>query len=319
MASRVWIPEDVADAGKDYLRSHGYQVDVGPDFALGTLESRIGAYEAVLVRNFPFPRSVIEKGSELRVIARHGIGLDNIDVGAATEHGIQVVYAPESNASSVAEHTLGFLVAVARNFGRFDRETRSGNFGIRHMLPGSDLGGKTLGLVGLGRVGTRVARKATHGLDMKVIALDPFVEPDNKPAEVELVADLGTLLERADFVSIHVPLTPKTRHIISSAEFTRMKRTAYLLNTARGELVDEGALVRALQDGLIAGAAIDVFEKEPPGADDPLFAAPNLLVTPHSATLTRECMDRMGMHATLGIHEVLSSQPPTWPVNRIAS
>ena len=317
MSLKVWMPEDIADAGKDYLRSHGYQVDVGPDFALGTLESRIGEYDAVLVRNFPFPRSVIQAATRLRVIARHGIGLDNIDVQAATERGIQVVYAPESNASSVAEHTLGFIIAVARNFARCDRETRAGNFAIRHKLRAYDLEGKTLGLVGLGRVGTRVARKATHGLDMRVIALDPYVKPGNKPGEVELVADLSTLLSRADFVSLHLPLTPETHHFMGEAEFDRMKPTAYLLNAARGELVDEAALVRALEDGSIAGAAIDVFEHEPPRPNHPLFFVRNLLITPHSATITKECMDRMGMHATLGIHEVLSKQPPTWPVNRI--
>lgn len=317
MTAKVWIPEDIAEAGKNFLRLHGYQLDIGPDFHLDTLESRIGEYEAVLVRNFPFPRSVIERGRRLRVIARHGIGLDNIDVQAATDHRIQVVYAPESNASSVAEHTLGFIIAVARNFALCDRETRAGNFAIRHRLQAYDLGGKTLGLVGLGRVGTRVARMAKHGLNMEVIALDPYVKPEAKPAEVELVADLNSLLARADFVSLHLPLTEKTRHVMGEPEFGRMKQTAYLLNTARGELVDQGALVSALREGSIAGAALDVLEHEPPDPDNPLFSVPNVLITPHSATITRECMDRMGMHATLGIHEVLSNQEPTWPVNRI--
>jgi D-3-phosphoglycerate dehydrogenase len=226
-----------------------------------------------------------------------------------------VTFAPESNANTVAEHAIGCILALARNFIQLDRETRAGNFSIRDKLFGSDLAGKTLGVVGLGKIGRRVAQKAGRGFEMKVVGYDPFLKPEQMTEFATPAASMDEVFSSADFLTLHIPGGASNKGAVGQKQFGLMKKTAFFINASRGDIVDESALIEALRNGAIAGAAIDVFEKEPPQKDNPLMSMSNVLLTPHNASQTRECMIRMALHAAQGIDEVLSGKRPTWPVN----
>ncbi len=318
MAYKVLIPQDIAEGGKKFLRDKGYEIKLGSGISVDQIAADAVDCDAILARTAPFPRKVFEAGAKVRVIGRHGVGVDNIDVAACTELGVWVTYAPESNSSSVAEHTIGLIVACAHNLVRCDREFRSGNFEIRNQLMGVDLEGKTIGLLGLGRIGRMVARKCLLGLGMKVIAYDPFVSSLPDLSDVTIVKELDRVLRESDFVSLHLPSNKDTRGIIGARELALMKPTAYFVNVARGELVQEAELIRVLKEKKIAGAALDVFEKEPPGKDNPLMGLDNVTLSPHNAALTREAALRMALHAAMGIDDVLSGRTPKWPVNKPA-
>ena len=314
MPYKVLIPQDISQAGKQFLKEEGYEIKMGSGTSVETLREEVRDCHAILARTASFPREVLEAGKVLKVIGRHGVGTDNIDVKAATELGIYVTNAPESNATSVAEHTIGLIIAAARNLVRCDTAMRKGNFEIRNQIPGTDIGGKILGLIGLGRIGRLVARKAAVGLDMKVVGYDPYIDSGVAP-EVKSTASIDELLQQADFVSLHLPADETTIGLIDKNRLMMMKPSAYLINVARGGIVKEADLAEILSQGRIAGAALDVFAAEPPDPANPLLKLDNVTVTPHNAALTRECMDRMAVHAARGIHEVLSGIPPTWPVN----
>ncbi len=317
MKYKVLIPEKVADAGSQYLLDQGYEVKLGSGNSADIIKEEVKDCHAILARTADLPAEVLEAGTELKVIARHGVGVDNIDIEAATRLGIQVTNAPESNGISVAEHTIGFIIAIARNFVLHDRELRGANFGIRNQLVGSDLEGKVLGIIGTGRIGRLVAKKAVGGLDMKAIGFDPYADAATISG-IEMFDTIEEVLERADFVSLHIPATDETIDLIGGKELALMKPTAFLINAARGGIVNEGDLAAALAEKKIAGAALDVFAAEPPDYSNPLFKADNIIVTPHSAALTWESMDRMALHAAQGIHDVLSGKPPRWPINKLA-
>jgi D-3-phosphoglycerate dehydrogenase len=315
MAYKVLIPKDVAEEGKEYLRKRGYEIKMGSGTSEEILCREVKDCHAVLARTERLTAEVLEAGNELKVIARHGVGVDNIDVKRAEELGIYVTNTPESNAGTVAEHTIGLILALAKNLGLYSREFRRGNFGIRNQVMGVDLEGKVLGIIGLGRIGRQVARKAHNGLDMKVIGFDPFVSRDNVP-EAELTTVVTTVFEEADFITLHLPLNGETKGFMDKEKLSMMKPTAYLVNAARGKLLNEADLIDALKERRIAGAALDVFEEEPPAMDSPLFQLDNVVLTPHCASNTGECMVRMAVHAAMSIDEVLSGREPGWPVNR---
>jgi D-3-phosphoglycerate dehydrogenase len=315
MAYRVLIPQDVAQPGKDYLRERGYDIKMGSGITADAIAADVVDCDAILARTAPFPSKVFEAGKKLKVISRHGVGYDNIDVAKATELGIWVTFAPESNANTVAEHAIGCIMTLARNFMQLDRETRAGHWGVRDTLLGCDLAGKTLGIVGLGKIGRRVAKKASLGLEMKVVSYDPFLTPDQMAEFATPAASIDEVFSAADFLTLHIPGGASNKGLIGKKQFARMKKTAFFINASRGDVVDAPALIEALQSGLIAGAAVDVYEKEPPPKDNPLMGMSNVLLTPHNASQTRECMIRMALHAAQGIDEVLSGKRPTWPVN----
>ena len=315
MAYQVLVPQDVAQPGKDYLRERGHEIKMGSGITAEAIATDVVDCDAILARTAPFPAKVLEAGKKLKVISRHGVGYDNIDVARATELGIWVTFAPESNANTVAEHTIGCILTLARNFIQLDRETRAGNWGIRDKLLGTDLAGKVLGIVGLGKIGRRVAQKASHGLDMKVVAYDPFLRQEQMAEFATPVMSMDDVFSVADFVTLHIPGGASTRGVVGKKMFALMKKTAFFINASRGDVVAEADLIEALRNGAIAGAAIDVYEKEPPQKDNPLMSMSNVLLTPHNASQTRECMIRMALHAAQGIDEVLSGKRPTWPVN----
>lgn len=315
MAYKVLIPQDVAQPGKDYLRERGYEIKMGSGITAEAIAADVIDCDAILARTAPFTAKVFEAGKKLKVISRHGVGYDNIDVARATELGIWVTFAPESNANTVAEHTIGCILSLARNFIQLDRETRAGNWGIRDKLLGTDLSGKVLCIVGLGKIGSRVAQKAARGLDMKVVGYDPFLKPEQIAEFASPAMSMDEVFSVGDFVTVHIPGGVSTRGIVGKKLFALMKKTAFFINASRGDVVAEADLIEALRNGTIAGAAIDVYEKEPLQKDNPLLSMGNVLVTPHNASQTRECMIRMALHAAQGIDEVLSGKRPTWPVN----
>jgi len=315
MAYKVLIPQDVAQPGKDYLGERGYEIKMGRGVTPDAIAADVVDCDAILARTASFPAKVFEAGRKLKVISRHGVGVDNIDVAKATELGVWVTFAPESNANTVAEHAIGCILALARNFIQLDRETRAGNWGIRDKLLGTDLAGKVMGIVGLGKIGRRVAQKASRGLDMQVVGYDPFLAPEQMTEFAAPAASMEEVFRSADFVSVHIPGGAATKGIVNKKLFALMKKTAFFINASRGDVVAEADLIEALRAGTLAGAAIDVYEKEPPQQDNPLMGMGNVLLTPHNASQTRECMIRMALHAAQGVDEVLSGKRPTWPVN----
>jgi D-3-phosphoglycerate dehydrogenase len=316
MPGRVLLPQNIAEEGKLYLHRRGYEVKMGRGYSVADMCRDIVDCDALLARLAPVPAAVLEASTKLQVVSRHGVGYDNVDVDRATELGIWVTYGPESNAGTVAEHTLALILAVAKNLVAYDRELRQGLFRVRARLFGTDLEGKRLGIVGLGRIGRVVAAKASRGLGMEVVACTRNPQQIPLPPGVTRFCGWKELFRTADVVSLHLPLVPETRSCVGRRELEWMKPSAILINTARGGLVDEYALAAALRQGLIAGAGLDVFAQEPPGMEHPLLGLGNVVLTAHSAALTRECLVRMAVDAARGIDEVLSGREPTWPVNR---
>ena len=285
---KILVREQIADAGIELLRDR-FDVDVDTD---SSLEEIVGNYDALIVRSATkVTADLIGRATKLKVIGRAGVGVDNVDVDAATRRGIVVANAPESNVVSAAEHAVGLLLALARNIPQAHAALVEGRW-ERSKWGGIELADKVLGVLGFGRIGRQVARRAL-GLQMKVVAYDPFVSGERfRELGVES-ASFDAVLERADFLTLHLPLTDDTRGSIDAAAIARMRDGARLINAARGELVDEAALVAALESGKLAGAAIDVFSQEP--YDGPLLKAPNVVVTPHLAASTEEAQDRAGV------------------------
>jgi D-3-phosphoglycerate dehydrogenase / 2-oxoglutarate reductase len=285
---KVLVREEIAPAGVELLRSR-FEVDEDSDSDLASI---IGAYDAIVIRSATkLTADLIAKGTNLKVIGRAGVGVDNVDVDAATRQGIVVANAPESNVVSAAEHTVGLLVALARNIPQAHAALVAGRW-ERAEWGGVELAEKTLGILGFGRIGQQVARRGV-GLQMRVVAYDPFVSAD-RFRELGVEQDtLEGVLSRADFLTLHLPANDETRGVIDATSIAKMKDGVRIINAARGDLVDEGALVAALESGKVAGAALDVFRQEP--YDGPLLGAPNLIVTPHLAASTDEAQDRAGV------------------------
>jgi D-3-phosphoglycerate dehydrogenase len=271
--------------------------------------------DGIIGRNQKISGAVIASGPRLKVVARHGVGLDSIDVATATAHCIPVVYTPEANAVSVAEHTIGMIFALARQLIPGYLAQSRGDYASRNRIMGMELGGKLLALIGIGRIGTQVAVRAL-ALGLQVIAYDPALTPA-RAAElgVGCCATLAEALQRADFVSLHMPLVPETYRLINAERLALMKPTAYLINAARGPVIDEAALIAALEEGRIAGAALDVFDPEPPSPDNPLLRLPNVIVTPHTAAATHEAMARMAVTVVADVLAVLGGQRPRYLAN----
>jgi len=288
LSPRVLVRETIADAGVELLRQ---KFDVVVDTE-SQLEEILGGFDALIVRSATkVTADVLEHAGRLKVIGRAGVGVDNVDVDAATRRGIVVANAPESNVVSAAEHTIGLLVALARNIPQAHSALTAGRW-ERSKWGGVELADKTLGVLGFGRIGRQVARRAV-GLQMRVVAYDPFVAAERfRELGVER-ATFEEVLARSDFLTLHLPLTDETRGSIGPAAFEAMRDGVRIVNAARGELVDEQALIEALRSGKVAGAAVDVFAEEP--YSGPLLEAPNVVVTPHLAASTGEAQDRAGV------------------------
>jgi D-3-phosphoglycerate dehydrogenase len=311
---RILVADPIATDGVERLRAAG-EVVVATGLSPEELKVRIADVDALVVRSeTKVTAEIFDAAPRLRVVGRAGVGVDNIDLDAATRHGVLVLNAPTGNTIAAAEHTVGMMLAMARNISRADASMHEGRWD-RKAFMGSELREKTLGLLGLGKIGFEVARISAQGLKMKVIADDPLVTPDRaEQAGAELV-DFDTLLARSDFLSVHVPLNDKTRGVIGTAELARMKKGARLINVARGGIIDEQALADAVRSGHIAGAAIDVFTKEPAPADNPLLGVAGVLLTPHLGASTTEAQINVATDVADQIVQYLSGDGPRSAVN----
>lgn len=289
------------------------EVVVQTDITKEELIESIGNFDAVVVRSrTKITRDIIESADKLKVIARAGVGVDNIDVEAATERGIMVVNAPESASITVAEHTLGVIIALARKITLADKSVKEGKW-EKSKFVGIELFGKTLGIIGIGRIGKQVALRL-KGFEMKMIAYDPYITEDEASKLGVTLVDLETLLEEADIITIHVPLSPETRHFISHRELELVKKDALLINCARGGIVDEDALYNALSEGKLGGVGLDVFEAEPP-KDSPLLALDNVVVTPHIGASTIEAQQNASIIVAEEIKKVFNGESPNNLIN----
>jgi len=283
----VLICDQVNPILKEVLEKNGLKVTYEPEITPEQISEKIGNFEVVVVRSrTKMTRELIAKADKCKIIARVGIGLDNIDQEAAKEKNIRVINAVEGAITAVAELVIGLMISMAREIPRADREIRNGNW-IKKELMGSELKGKYLGIVGLGNIGKRLGRLA-RALNMNIIGYDVIPIDDEFSKEVGLMkADLDTLLSSADYVSFHVPLLDSTRHMINAEKLKMMKNTARIINTSRGGVIDEEALYNSLKDGSLAGAALDVFEVEP-ATENKLITLPNFIATPHTGAQTKE-------------------------------
>jgi D-3-phosphoglycerate dehydrogenase len=313
-ATRVLVKEKIGESGIELLRGAGFEVDLGVDWADGELEERIGDYDGLLIRSATkLTADLIAKADRLRAVGRAGVGVDNVDVDAATKRGIVVANAPQSNVVTAAEHTMALLLALARNVPQAHASLTSGKW-ERSKFSGVEVYEKTLGVLGFGRIGQLVAKRA-QGFGMRVIAFDLFVAEERfRDMGVERAETSDELYAAADFITIHLPKTPETEGWLNAEAFAKMKDGVRVLNVARGPLLVDEDLKAAIDSGKVAGAALDVFQQEPV-TDHPLFGYPNVIVTPHLGASTAEATDRAGYQAAEQVVAALSGGVVTSAVN----
>lgn len=315
MAYKVLIPQMIAQEGIDELKKNGHTIKFGSGAAEENLIRDVADCDAILLRTAPVTKKVLEAGPNLKIVARHGAGYNNVDIDAAAKLGIWVTNAPDSTTNSVAEFALGAIIHIARRTSLLSRKIMEGKYFFKNDHKGVDLKDKVLTIIGFGRIGSALAKKAYYGLDMKIQAYIPHPGKQPIPEYVKAV-DWKTAFSSSDFISVHVPLTDKTRGFIGAEEFSLMKQTAFFINCARGEVVVESALTETLAKNKIAGAFLDVLCEEPPQPSNMLLHLENVVVTPHMASNTVECMRLMAVQAASQINLVLSGKEPTWPVNK---
>ncbi|HEX8085077.1 MAG TPA: phosphoglycerate dehydrogenase [Solirubrobacteraceae bacterium] len=313
MTAKVLVAEKIGASGIELLRQH-FEVDTAFDVEGFDLRSRIGEYDGILIRSATkLTPELIEAGSRLRVIGRAGVGVDNVDIPAATKRGIVVVNAPQSNVVTAAEHTVAMLLALARNIPQAHASLVGGQW-ERSKFSGVELFEKTLAVAGFGRIGQLVAERA-KGFGMRILAMDPVVTPHRfEELGVERAESKEELFARADFLTLHLPKLPETLNFLDDAAFAAMRDGVRVVNVARGGLIDERALAAALESGKVAGAALDVFEHEPI-TEHPLFGHPRVVVTPHLGASTAEATDRAGFQAAEQIVAALDGGTVTSAVN----
>jgi D-3-phosphoglycerate dehydrogenase len=295
----VLVSDPIADKGVEMMRQAGIEVDVNTDLDTEELERTIGSYDVIIVRSGTKVRKpIIEAGKYLKLIVRAGVGLDNVDVEYAKVRGIEVVNTPAASSNAVAELTIGYLLALARRIPQTTASMRAGKW-EKKRFSGSEIAGKTLGLVGYGRIGWLVAKKAL-ALDMEIIAYDPYVA-DPKGLEMEFVS-LEELLQRSDYISLHLPLTEETRNLIGAPQFEMMKSGVRLVNCARGGTINEDALYEAIRSGKVAGAALDVYSEEP-AKDNKLFELDGVIGSPHIGAATVEAQHRVSVEVAKKVIE----------------
>ena len=313
----VLLPEPIRSEGQRVLEGRVRIVEA-PDHTPDTLKKCIRDAHGVILRTRArITAEMIAEAPHLQVIARTGAGVDNIDVKAATERRIYVCHVPDANVVSVAEHVITLLLALSKQLKILDAEVHRGNFAIRYQYLSRELSGKTLGIIGLGKIGREVAQRARKGLGMKVVTFDPYVTAQEaRRFDAQLCDSLEEMLAQSDAVTLHVPLTEKTRKLMGAGEFRSMKPSSWFINTSRGGLVDEAALIEALDSGVIAGAGLDVFESEPLDSNSPLTRFSNVILTPHVAGLTNESSIRMAVAAAEAVLDVLEGRLPAHVFNR---
>ena len=309
---KILVSDPLHPSGVELLRKAG-EVEVAHGLQKEQLLEKVRDIDALLVRSeTKVTKEVIAAAKNLKVIGRAGVGVDNIDLGAATARGIVVVNSPEASSITVAEHTLGLMLSLARKIPSANASLKGGKWEKKKFM-GIELRSKTLGVVGMGRIGSQVVKRA-KAFEMDVLAYDPYLSEKQARAMGAKVADLETVLREADFISLHVPLTEKTRGLIGKEALEKMKKTTYIVNCARGGIVDEKALFEALSSGRIAGAALDVFEKEPP-LESPLLKLESIVLTPHLGASTVEAQLNASVIACEEVVNVLQNRAAKNVVN----
>ena len=321
---KVFLTEHIHPDAVAYLREN-FEVVQGTSTESGEIIRQAQGCSAILIRSAKITAEIMDAIPTLKVVAKHGMGVDNIAVDHATEKGILVVNAPYSNLNAVAEHIVMLLLALSKRTVQMDQLTRAGQFKERNTYKTIELKGATVGIIGMGKISRLVVKKLS-GFEMNILATDPYV----KQADVEglgiTMATPEELYAKSDFVIVHTSLFPSTFHLVGAEQFKAMKNTAFIINAARGAVIDEAAMIEALKSGEIAGAglnhdrlagaALDVFEQEPPADDNPLFSMENVIVSPHNAALSNGALRAMAMDSAQGITEYLTGKPVTYPVNK---
>ena len=285
----------------------------------GTPETLPGADAAIIGRSTVDAAFIERAGPRLKLVIRHGIGYNTMDVPTATRYGVLAANTPDAPTESTAEHAVGMLLAIAKTIVRSDMTLRAGRPWTLAELRGTEVRGRTLGVVGCGRIGRRVAEICALGLQMRVVVFDPYLPPGARlPTGVTTADSLAALLAQADFLTLHTPLMPETYRLIGERELRLLPRGAYLVNVSRGAVLDEAALIRALEDGHLAGAALDVFDPEPPLPENPLLRMPNVVVTPHVASNTDKGLWNMSMSVVEQVLQVLAGERPTFLIDPAA-
>jgi D-3-phosphoglycerate dehydrogenase len=309
----VFVPEEIASQGIKLLEADCEVL--APWMTDSPVEpAMLEVADGVIVRLFKIGHAELDNAVRLKVIAKHGVGLDNIAVDLALARGVCVLNTPTANTNAVAEHTVALMLALARQIAPAALATKQGHFSDRVRFQGVEAAGSTLGIVGFGRTGSRVAEIA-NGLGMHILVFDPLISLESFVPYVQKVGALNELLCEVDFLSLHLPLTPKTHHLLDGERLAQLKPSCRIVNTSRGAIIDEQALVEALESGAVAGAALDVFEVEPLSADNALCRAPNTLLTPHISSSTKESLEKMAIEAARGVVDVLAGRRPDHPVD----
>lgn len=322
---KILVVEHIHQAGEAMMAKKAELVFPKQQNLEGILAA-IGDCDALVVRNTPITRQIMEAAPKLKVIGRHGVGYDTVDTRAAADLGIPVVYTPASNTESVAELSILFMLSLCRKIIQANAAMKSGELisetvtmaimARQKGLITFDMWGKTLGVIGVGRIGSSVSKKMIAAFNMRALGYDPYVDADTLAGYgVQKAASLEEMLPQCDFVAVHCSGGVGTRHLMNEQTLALMKPTAYLVNTARGTIVDEKALITALQDKRIAGAALDVFNPEPPHRDNPLLHMENVMVTSHLGAMTEESLYNMATMVAQGVLDVLEERQPQYPVN----
>lgn len=307
---KVLLPQMIHEDGLRILKDR-VEVIIAPDLSQETVARLIRDVAGVVLRTTSrITREMILSASNLKVISRTGVGVDNVDIPAATECGVIVCNLPGFNNVSVAEHTASLILSLAKALNFLDGETRKANWSSRNSLKMMQLQGKTLGVVGFGAIGSSVAAIMSNGFGMKVLAYDPYIEKIQSGSDTCVFCSLEDLMSRSDVVSVHLPATPETIGLLDEKLLALLRPTALLVNTSRGNVIDEQALIALLQAGKLAGAGLDVFAAEPLTEDHPLLKLDNVVLTPHAAALNRECIAGAAVAAAEAVVDVLSGVAP---------
>ena len=315
---RILLPQAIEAEAVDLIKEAGIEIVLSPDPKPETVQPLMKGIQGVILRTgIKMTRALMSHGDDLWVISRTGAGVDNVDVPAATEMGVLVTCVPTANTNSVVEHTLALILSLVKQLPLMDREVREDHFNIRYKNIPRDLSGKTLGVLGLGRIGSELARICRHAFGMRILGYDPYLRPETKgPLEgwIEF-SEMERLFRESDIISLHIPLLPATQKLIGPRELGWMKPDAFLVNTSRGGIIDEAALIECLKEKRIAGAGLDVFAQEPPEKNHPFKKLDHVILTPHTAGLTRESVLRMGLEAARSAIAVLQGGRPEGIVN----
>jgi len=315
---RVLLPQPIEEEATELLKEAGCEVILSPDTKPETLQPLIKGVQAVILRTgIQMTREWMDQADDLWIISRTGAGVDNVDVPAATERGILVASVPGANTRTVAEHALALILALIKQIPLMDRAVRADHFEIRFKNLPRDLSGKTLGLMGLGRIGAELARLCHQAFGLPILAHDPYLTSETRHSFSDWIqfCDAERLFKESDIVSLHIPLSPSTRKLIGARELEWMKKDAFLVNTSRGGILDESALIQCLKEKRIAGAGLDVFAREPLEKDHLLKTLDNVILTPHTAALTRECVNRLAVEAVQAVLDFFRSKKPNSMVN----